>query len=175
MIGTYGALKTLMLCLQSAPTLTGCSVAFGEENKRAQDFALPYVCVVPGSGVFLADITPGYIKDANVYYNMIWGLRETCDLWLWANSTVEGAEPVDHADAIENFRARVLQALQHQRGTGLFYKAISGRWEHASDAVDRFGRAYVITVEAEISIPDVLPTEVTVQSVTLQPEITVEG
>jgi hypothetical protein len=61
----------------------------------------------------------------------------------------------------------VLSAFQDQRNTaatdgsnqpGLYWKPISGRWELRQNALVRYGRSYVFSVMADISVPMSPPT-----------------
>ena len=167
---SVGSIKPLFQALQSAPTLQGLSVAFGEENISAQDYALPYVCIVPTGGQYVTG--QGYIKAADLNIDAIWGVQTQFDLYLWAHSEDAAAEAFDHADAVENFRALVLQALQYQRPDGLFYFPVSERWQLIENAQSRFGRALVLTVQCELSIPGVLPPLAEVDAVDLTQSIT---
>ena len=164
----FGALKTLLLTLQAAPTLAGVSVIYGEEDISAQDALLPVVVVVPVEGAYSE---PGYSQNLDPNIENIAEVRESIDLHLWAVSSLDNPQPVDNADAIETLRAQVLQAFWSQRATGLFWKPISERWVTDENAVDRYGRALVITVQADISVPDVSPTEATIQTVEVDPTI----
>ena len=163
---SVGSLATLMTMLQAAPTLADASVVFGEENIAAQDYPLPMVVVEPTSGAFRSDGEPGYYQNADVNLNNIWMKGQTIDLWLWAASLDPNAYPVDHADAIECFEAQVLQALQFQAPNGLKFHPVADRWQTDGKAVVRYGRALVLTVVVDITIPDVLPVYATVETVT---------
>lgn len=163
----YGALKTLFIMLQSQPSLRGVAVVFGEENIAAQDLACPVVVMVPGAGQWDA---PGYIQDVNPSVEMIWGTTESIDLHCWAAATGNDS-PIDNADAVEVLRARVLQAFQLQLNNGLAYKPVAGRWLTMGNSVNRFGRAYVLTVQVDIGIPAVLYPDATVTQTTLNPSI----
>jgi hypothetical protein len=168
-MATIGSLEPLMDALTSAPTLAGASVVFGEENLASNEYPLPRVVVTPIGGNWES---PGYYKDANPDVTAIWKTDENIELSLWAESTDPTRQlPIHHATAVEDFRAAVLQALQAQRSTGLFYKPVSGRWQLDQDAVSRLGRSYVLTVVVEITVPDVVPIEATYTSVTLTEEI----
>lgn len=161
---SIGALKTLMTMLEDSPTLAGVSVEFGEENINAQDVATPFVCIVPRNGTWYE---PGYIKELNPNIEMLWATTESVDVYLWDFDSSVNADLVDHADKVEQLRAKVLQALQNQRPYGLYFKPVSGRWSTMQEQQSRYGRGYVLTVQVEIGIPDVDPTEVTMDELTL--------
>lgn len=163
----YGSLKTLMVMLTATPALSGISLVFGEENINAQEFPLPMVVMVPVGGTWGPPGTPGYYKNASPDLNNIWMTQETIDLYLWNNDPDAEATEVDHADAVEDLRARVLQALQSQSPQGLMYRPVSGRWQLADKENNRFGRAYVLTVSVDITIPDTLPVLATIEEVTV--------
>lgn len=168
---SVGVLSTLLSTLQASPILTGAgvSVAFGEEMINAEDVTIPKVVLVPGAGSYGPD--PGYYLNADVNVDWIWGLKESIDLYLVAYATTVGAQPIDHADAVESLRQLVLQAIKSQADSGLKWTPVSGRWVTDANAVVRYGRAYVLTVQVDIAIPDVTPTEVTVTSLTLNQTI----
>ena len=163
----YGALKTLLTMLQSQPSLRGVSVVFGEEMIAAQDSACPVVVMVPVGGPWN---DPGYIQGVNPAVEMIWGTTESIDLYCWAAATGNDS-PIDNADAVEVLRARVLQAFQGQLNSGLKYVPVSGKWMRMNDSVNRFGRAYVLTVQVDIGIPAVMYPDATVTQTTLNPSI----
>ena len=169
--GPYGA---LMAMLAAAPSLANVSVGFGEENINAQDMPTPMVVVVPVGGTW-NDTTclPGYYKTADVNLQNIWMTREMIDLYCWGASIDPSALPVDHADATNELRQLVLQAFQNQTPLGLKFVPMSGKWAQMGTASVRYGRAYVLTVQVDITAPDVLPVYATVTQETLSP-ITVE-
>ena len=169
----YGALKTLFTMISQASEIAGnnVNIAFGEENKIAQEFGTPYVCMVPIGGRYKKD-EPAYALDADPSIDMQWPLQETIELWCWnANA---GGVGIDNADATEDLRAFVLQALWDQRGLGLYFEPISERWALMQDQETRAGRALVITVEVDITVAYVAPVNATVTEITLDP-ITLES
>ena len=166
---SYGALKTLYTMLQGAPSLEGVTLSFGEESVNAEENALPAVAMVPIGGPWLA---PQGFLGSDPSLNVIWMARENIDLYLWAASSEPTAQPIDHADAIENLRVRVLQAFQYaQFPGGLRYIPQSGRWQLARNETNRYGRAYVLTIQVEISVPDQEPVNATVTKETFNPSI----
>lgn len=183
----YGTLQTLLAYLVAAPSLVGVSVVFGEENIRSSAHKLPVVTVVPVGGPWVAG-GGAYYRAANVNLNALWMTQESIDLYLWS-ADVDGdgrakddAQPIDHANAVENLRARVLQAFQTQQAQenaegeaqyGWMYRPVSGRWETQQDESNRYGRTYVLTVQVDITVPDALPVEADVDEVVIDPiEIT---
>jgi hypothetical protein len=164
-----GALKTLYATLAGAPSLENATVFFGEENINAQDATLPYVCMVPTGGPWSnpTDL-PGYYRNADLELNNIWMTQESIDLYLWAADTDPSAQPIDHADAVETFRQDVLRALQYQvayadvmgaKHRGFKFIPVSGRWAQMQQASVRYGRAYVLTVQVDITAIDTLPVD----------------
>jgi hypothetical protein len=163
-----GALKTLFNMLQSAQSMEGVSIAFGEENKVAQEYPLPYVCMVPLGGPWQQ---PGYYRNADIDIHNQWMTTESVDFYLWAFDTDADATAIDHADATEVLRAQVLAALQQQAPNGLMFRPINGRWQLFQDQSARYGRAYVLTVSVDITVTDLLPKDTTVTEVTITAEI----
>lgn len=163
---SYGALKTLFLMLQAAPSMVSASVVYGEEMINAQDQTYPMVAIVPIGGSWQQ---PGYYQDGSTEINNSWMTSENIDLYLGAWDPDPAATPIDHANALEDFRAAVLQAFQYQSPTGLMYRPISGRWVLAQDVINRMGRAYILTVQCDITIPDLLPRSVEVEEITISP------
>jgi hypothetical protein len=169
-----GALKTLFGALSASSFLTGVSLVYGEEEIGEQSIPLPMVAIVPRGGPFVDD--PGYINALDPTVERVWGISESVDLYLWAFSTATGATAIDHADATESLRQLVLSALQDQRvqfdsqgnqASGLWFKAVSERWEAMQGGFDRYGRALVLTVTVEISVPMATPPNATVTSETI--------
>lgn len=171
------ALKTLMQMLKEAPQLEGVSVLIGDEARQLQDMPLPAVIVVPSVGTWSE---PGYILEADPDTETIWSTLETIDLALWAVGLRSAGAPsedvADHYEAVEQLRTRVLQALHHQRrtlnadgtkGGGLYFKPVSGRWEQLGDAFNRYGRAYTLAVQVEISVPGAAPVPATLSTITI--------
>jgi hypothetical protein len=81
--------------------------------------------------------------------------------------------PIDHADATETLRQLVLSALQDQRAQfdangdvarGLWFKAVSQRWETSAGNFLRYGRGLVLTVMVEITETTPIPPLATVTS-----------
>lgn len=172
-MASVGALKTLMTMLADAPSMTGVSLVFGEENIRAQEFRLPMVTVTPVGGSWTNGL-PGYYEDANVDLENIWLTTENINLTLWACADMDASPPptaVDHADAIENLRCNVLRAFQSQAAQGLRFVPVSGQWALYDEQVNRFGRGYVLTVQVDITYPSALPVDVTLETVEVNPEI----
>jgi hypothetical protein len=169
---SYGALKTLVAMLTAFLTPYGIEVVYGEENIHSEKEFIPRVVVVPVGGSWVdSGCTPGYYKDANVDLNNIWMTRENIDLVMWSFDPDPLAQPIDHADATEDLRARVLQAFQSQAPNGLMFRPLSGSWEQMQEGVNRFGRAYRMQLQVDITVPDVLPVDVTVDEVTINPSI----
>jgi len=169
MSANYGSLKTLMLMLQEAPSLANASVVFGEEMINAKDQPYPMVVLVPIGGSW--DM-PGYYKDAEVVspstFNQ-WITQENIDLYCGAESTDPAATPIDHADACETFVGQVIQAFQNQQPYGLYYWPVSGKWVLAQDVINRRGRAYILTVRVDKTIPGIPPVNATVITETIIP------
>ena len=173
-----GALKTLFGALQASVFLQGVSLGFGEEMVAETDKSLPYVVMVPTTGAI--DNNPGYAGGVDPNVEMIWGIHESVDLYLWANSSMPNAQPIDHADAVESLRQQVLSALRDQQAQGsdtnaiafgLSWYPVSERWQVMQGAVERFGRALAITVAIEISVPMLPPPEATIASYQLNKTI----
>jgi hypothetical protein len=148
--------------------LSGVSLAFGEENKIAQDQPLPYICVVPVGGPWE---TPFYIKGLDPQIETSAGTHENVDMYLWAFDTSSTATAVEHADAVHDLMQLVFQAMQQQRPLGLLYKPVNGRWLDMNDATNRYGRAYVLTFMTDISVSDISPVDATVNEVTITESI----
>ncbi len=181
----YGALKTLFVMLRDSLSFTGnrVSLAFGEENKIAQEYPTPFVCIVPVNGAYDKDQvgyakheydaeTQTYADDASDL-DMQWPLHQQIELWCWAYDETPGALAIDHANATENLRAYVLQAFWDQRPGGLYFEPVGERWALMQDAENRYGRALVITISADVTVKYVAPVEATVTEVTFSP-ITLE-
>lgn len=173
MSGTAGALLTLYNTLLAAPTVVvnNISIFFGEEYLTAQEPILPCVVMVPTNGDWLQPPQPGYFKDADPNIDMIWATNENCDLYLWAYAGNDML-PIYHANAVENLRCQILQALSSQDATGLYWYPTVGNWVRDNDAINRYGRAYKLTVNLNISFPDVPPIEAVGESITINPSIT---
>jgi hypothetical protein len=176
---SVGALKTLVTQLAASAFMTGVAVSFGEEMIQAQDQPTPCVVVVPRGGPWEG---PGYIYGQDPATENTWSTREAIDVWLWAFSTSVNAVAIDHADEVETLRQKVLSAFQDQRNQantdgssapGLWWKPVSGHWEPLANAVNRYGRAYVLTVVAEIAVPMSLPSGIaTIGTETINSTIT---
>lgn len=176
-VASYGALKTLFTMLSASTSFAQQSVtlAFGEENKIAQEFSTPYVCMVPTTGSYKKD-TVGFAKGAfdsatgqyaNTDEDMYWPLSQTVELWLWAFDPDPAATAIDHADAAENLRAAVLQAFWDQRPQGLYFEPTGERWATMQDQQNRYGRALVMTVSCDVTVSYLAPVDATVEEVTL--------
>jgi hypothetical protein len=174
-----GALKTFFGALQASAFLTGVSLAFGEENILAEDTAPPKVVIVPTGGPI--DNNPGYAAGLDPSVEMIWGIHETVELYCIGFDIDPNALPIDHADAVESLRQKVLSALRDQQAQytdvisvahGLAWRPISERWQLMQNAVNRYGRALIITVAIEISVPIATPQEATINSFQLNKTIT---
>lgn len=177
----FGSLKYLYNLLLIAPSITihGVTVQFGEELISANDAATPCVTIVPVGGRFNDE--PGYEVAGDPDIEMRWGISEQIELWCWGfDSITTDPLPIDHADVTENVRAYVLQALQWQqlsvdaggkRIGGYRYVPVSERWERFGDAVNRQGRALVITVAVDITVRTATPPKALVTSITVQPTL----
>lgn len=163
----------LVRVLKASAFLSGVSVAFGEEMIAAQDQPLPYIVLVPRGGAVDGS---GYVDGLDSQVENCWSNHETLDVYMWAVSTDPQAQlPENHADAIWDLSQKVLSAFQDQRNQanadgsnapGLYWKPTSARWETMANAAIRFGRARVLTIEAEVSIPMAAPVEATITTVT---------
>lgn len=194
-----GPIKTLFLALQASSFMTGVTLVYGEEMKKAQDVTLPYVVMVPTRG---SHSEPGYAVDGSagsqdaltkppaidIYTETLWQIDEQIDFYLWHAKTLSDGEldpdalPVDHADAIETLRLALLSAMREQTARldangksyyGLNWKSLGEQWESASDAVSRFGRALVVSVQVSMSVVMAPPTqsEATVETTEFDPSI----
>lgn len=174
-----GALKTLYGALQASSYMSGISLLYGEEEINDTSLAPPMVLIVPRGGPIDSD--PGYAKDLDPTVDRVWAIRESLDIYLWGLSTAPGALPIDHADATETLRQLVLSALQDQRAQfdvngdvarGLWFKAVSQRWETPQGSFLRYGRALILTVTVEISETTPIPPYATVITEDLTTTIT---
>jgi hypothetical protein len=150
-----------MTQLAAAPTMVGVSLQFGEESIADESAAVPRVILVPLGGEI---IEPSYSFQTDPDSENQWSTVEQCDLYLHAWSTVANALPIDHANAVELLRQKVLSAFQWQRMNedqetgdvtgGLFWKPLRTRWARFGDAVLRYGRCCILTVQVEIPMVD---------------------
>jgi hypothetical protein len=167
--------KTLLQALRASSFVVsaGITLAFGEESIGAQDQALPYVVMVPRGGPAQE---PGYARDGSatdpqdldVFTEDLWEFTETFQFYCWHAKLTGGfadptAKPEDHAEATRAIRLAVLSALRDQLSMvnvngqayrGLAFKVLRSDWEQMQNAVNRFGRALVLTVQ--IDIPEVM-------------------
>lgn len=165
-----GALKTLYSTLKASAFMSGISVVYGEEMIADQSQTLPMVVMVPKGGSYTPGV--GYSQHADPMTEMIWGVEQNVDFYLWG-ADVDGI-PIDSVDAVEPVRLALLSALQEQRVQadaagnptvgGLWFKPVSERWELMQNAANRFGRSLVISTMAEISVVTALPSNATVTS-----------
>lgn len=175
--GKIGSIKTLVQMLSGFLTVYGIQVVYGEEFVWGSDCRLPCVVVAPVGGPWEQN---GYYKAASQDQNNTWITHEDIQIYCWSAAIdangreLDTATPVDHADAVENLRAKVLQALQQQAPGGLMYRPINGQWVWAGSETLRYGRAYVLTVNVDVSVSDIAPVDATVTEVTITPSI-VEG
>lgn len=187
--GNIGAIKTLVTMLGAFLTPYGIQCVYGEEFVWSNAVQLPCVVVAPLGGTWEQN---GYARDPLVssggdpafsyapsqMERNRWMTHEDIQIYCWsADVDANGREkdtatPVDHANAVENLRAKVLQALQDQAPNGLMYRPVSGQWVWAGSETLRYGRAYVLTVNVDITVPDIIPVDATVEEVTINPEIT---
>lgn len=174
--GNIGSVKTLVLMLSSFLAPYGVQVVYGEEFVWGNDVKLPCVVVAPLGGDWEGN---GYYKgaDPNLPAANTWITHENIQVYCWSAAVdangreLDSAQPVDHANAVENLRAKVLQAMQGQADAGLMYRPVSGQWVWAGSETLRYGRAYVFTINVDISVPAIPPVDVTVTEVTINPSI----
>lgn len=166
----YGPLRTFLFMLQQAPSMQNqnVSILYGEEFIAAQDAAYPIVVIVPIGGPVSM---PGYYDNANPNTNNQWVITETVDFYIAAESRVSSAEPVDHADEVYALRRNLLRALQYQQPRGWYYREMRGRWELDQNAINRRGRAYILSVDIEMTVADAEPVTVTVEDASITVEI----
>lgn len=164
-----GPLKTLLGALQASTFLSGVTVVYGDEETNTQRWDLPCIVMVAKGGPY---VEPGYAGNTDPAVETLWETAERVDFWLWGASTDPANQgAIDHTDAIETLRQLLLSALRDQRAQytdvnnvayGLAYRVVDGRWETLANAVSKYGRAYVLTVQIQISIPMAAPQEATV-------------
>lgn len=140
--------------------MSGVTLQFGEEFIRAQEPTLPCITMVPRGGPIGA--SPGYINGLDSNVEMIWGVFDSVDFYLWAAASSPTATPIDHADAVESLRQLFLSAMRDQQAQyadivnvsyGLAWRPTREQWATDQDALLRFGRGLIISFEAEISVP----------------------
>lgn len=181
-MATAGPYATLMTMLSASSYLAGINVIFGEENINAQEFPIPFVCVVPVGGPWNGN---AYIKGLDPEVEKAWSTNEQIELWCWNAVNTGGvldetATPQQHADSVLSLLTSVVSSLQDQRvgegydatSGGLYFFPVSGRWQQMRQGSLRYGRAYVLTVSVEV--PFVMPiptgTEATITEVTINSE-----
>lgn len=174
-----GAIKTLYNAIKASQYMTGVSFVYGEEEIHDQSQTLPMVVMVPLTGQY--NNQPGYEMAGDPASEMRWGITQPIDFYMWAYSTTPNATAIDHVDATETVRQLVLSACQDQRAQytdsnsiayGLYYHAVSERWELMQGAFSRYGRALVVTVNFEITVPMALGQIATVNSFQLNQTVT---
>lgn len=158
-----GPLKTLFDMLSQSAPLTGVGVYFGLEEVDQQRATLPYVVMNPTAGRYESPASGVTKLDPDT--EMSWDARGNLDIWLFAAAPdLANQGAIDHADALQSLEVKVLAALQDQQAQytdennvtfGFAYKAVSFRWETNTNAVSRFGRAFVITFQ--LDAPRVVP------------------
>lgn len=154
-----GGYETLCTQLAAAPIMSGVAVQFGEEAIADESAPLPRVVLVPLGGVVNE---AAYSKSTDPDVVNQWAMVEQCDVYMLAWSATN--TPIANANAVELLRQKVLSAFQWQRmnvdaGTGavtggLFWKPIRTRWSRFGDAVERYGRCCILTLEVEIPMVD---------------------
>lgn len=150
---SVSSLKTLVTTLQASALLAGVSVSFGEELIAGLDRVPPLIDIVPVGGQWNEN---GY-ADAVEQDVPVWMTNERVDFYCYAFSSTDGATAIDHADAARALSNLVMQAINSQAATGLRIWPMSGEWVTAQNEISRFGRAYRISVNVDISMTDVLP------------------
>lgn len=188
-----GPYKTLLQALQASAFITAANItlAFGEEMVPAQDKELPYVVMVPRGGLAQE---PGYALDGSIsgaspplpsqYLDVnvedLWEFGEIFQFYCWAFDP--SAAPIDNAEATSAVRLALLSALRDQRAMqdsngnafyGLSWRALRTDWEPMQGAVNRFGRALILTVQIDIPAVMAPPTsiETTVETTQFNPTI----
>jgi hypothetical protein len=154
-----GAYKTLLATLRAAPALEGVSVIFGEEFTTAQEYSTPMVTIVPVSSVFQDQAFPAYAKGGDPNNDNQWMFTESVNLVCWTavdpNSNPAAPDinewAANNADAVENLRVSVLQALQTQTPGGLRFVPKAGQWSLFRNQQSRYGRAFVLQVDIDIT------------------------
>lgn len=173
--GKIGSLKTLTTMLTGFLAVYGIDVRFGEEFVWDNSVKLPCVVVAPLGGQWEQN---GYYDGADPEQNNTWMTHEDIQIYCWSAAVdangreLDTATAVDHADAVENLRAKVLQALQGQTDGGIMFRPTNGQWVWAGSETLRYGRAYVLTVNVDISVPEIAPVDATVTEVTQTVSIT---
>jgi hypothetical protein len=166
-----GPLKTLYGALAASTFMTGVSLVYGEEEIHSTSHVLPVVAMVPMGGQY--EQGPGYSHDLDYTIEAQWAVDQVVDLYLWTKDTNPLATPIDHADAIETLRGRVLSALQDQRAQytdvasvdhGLYFRALSERWVQMQGGYTRDGRALVISVLVPTPVAMPAPQVATITS-----------
>ena len=181
-----GPYATLMTMLSASSYLTGVNIVFGEENINAQEFPIPFICVVPVGGSWQGN---AYIKGLDPEVEKAWCSTESVELWCWNAVNTggvldEAATPQQHADAVVTLLTDIVSAFQDQRvgeggddnSGGLAFYPVSGRWEQMKQGSLRYGRAYVLTISLEVPFMMPIPvgsettiTEITIDSETIIP------
>ena len=172
------SLKELYLSLKASPILTDeqfgpiVTVLFGAANIPTTDSKLPLIIVVPKGGNYLP--ATGYNNQTVPQQRRnISGIKENVELWLWAADTLNPNIPEDNCDAIESLRERLLQAMGRQRWTGLYWVPQNETWQLVNNTTSLYGAGLVITLQAEITVPDVAPLTVRIEQYELE-EVIIE-
>lgn len=156
-----GPLKTLFGALKASMLLSGVTLVFGDEEANTQRWGLPAIVMIARGGP-ISESEYSFALDPVT--EAVWGTAEQIDFWLWNCSTDPANQgAIDHTDSIEALRLLLLSALRDQRAQytdlasvayGLIITPLSGRWETiGQNAVSKYGRAYVLTAQVLIPIP----------------------
>ncbi len=173
--GKIGSLRILYNRLTSFLAAYRIDVRFGEEFVWDNTVKLPCVVIAPLGGQWEQN---GYYQGADQDQFNTWMTHEDIQIYCWSAAVdangreLDTATAVDHADAVENLRAKVLQALQDQAATGLMFRPTNGQWVWAGSETLRYGRAYVLTVNTDVSVPEIAPVDATIEEITINPSIT---
>lgn len=173
------AYSTLVTQLAAAPTMSGIAVQFGEESLADESQPLPRVVLVPLGGEVGE---PSYAMSTDPDAENQWSIIEQCDVYMLAWNATN--TPIANANEVELLRQKVLSAFQWQRYNenaqtgattgGLYWRPLRMRWARFGDAIERYGRCCVLTIEVEIPMVDqsFVYTDATITTVTQTTSVT---
>jgi len=171
-----GPYETLMQALAASSYMSGINLYFGEEMIAAQDTKLPCIVAVPRGGIvnelgFVEDGSVSPPQDIDFFTEDLWTVSELFQFYCRGQSTDPNRQQaLHHTEATRAIRLSLLSALNNQRDMldsdgnsfkGLAFKVLRSDWQRVSDivgrddnqfarAIDRFGRALVMSVQIEI-------------------------
>ena len=152
-----GALRVLFENLKAASTMKNITLLLGEEHNYDYNVNLPKIVMAPMGGSLSDPGGRGYSKqplttEPKLPVSLAY-VDEMIDFHCWGANAANPHNSSLNFDQVELVRDALLQALQEQKFTGLYWRPITQKHYYHEGNL-KYGRVIIVSCKLEITIAD---------------------